>query len=203
MVSEPAAASGASVSSASSSSDPVSAGPSQCQWSPWGSQPSDSVGDGPGSTDDSSASASASSDASASSEASASSAESVSVASSEESVSAGPSQCQWSPWGSHPMDSVGDGPGSTEEVSSASSASSSAVSVEAASSVARGPSQCLDPSQYACHAVCRSSGVRAYQWSPWGSQPMDSVGEGAMLWASTAWSMPRATNVEESFISAV
>jgi hypothetical protein len=71
--------------------------------------------------------------------------------------SRGPSQCQWSPCGSQPMDSVGLGPGSTTSVWS-SSASEAVVAGSAGvvvvtgggSSVAasdvtggRGPSQCL------------------------------------------------------------
>lgn len=48
---------------------------------------------------------------------------------------------QWSPWGSQPMESVGDGPGSS--VCSWSSCSS-AVVVGSGASVVRGPSQCLD-----------------------------------------------------------
>lgn len=46
----------------------------------------------------------------------------------------------------------------------------------------------------------KPAGAGTYQWSPWGSQPVDSVGEGARLWARAAWSMPRATKVEVSFI---
>lgn len=100
----------------------VSAGPSQCQWSPCGSQPTDSVGLGERLAD-------SDSDASPS----VTVVVEVDVASDSDSVVvAGASQCQWSPCGSQPIDSVGLG-GRVSEVDSKS------VSVDVA-----GASQCLN-----------------------------------------------------------
>ena len=65
----------------------------------------------------------------------------VSVAygnSSEDVPVAGASQCQWSPWGSQPTDSVGDGPGSSVPVAASSCSSSDG------SPVAVGSGQCLE-----------------------------------------------------------
>lgn len=60
-----------------------------------------------------------------------------SAGSSEEVAVAGPSQCQWSPCGSQPVDSVGDGPASSVPVLSSCSSSSDG------SEVPVGSEQCL------------------------------------------------------------
>lgn len=52
------------------------------------------------------------------------------------SVDAGPSQCQWSPWGSQPADSLGLGTAGVTLLCSPSS-------VEVEVGVSAGPSQCL------------------------------------------------------------
>lgn len=60
----------------------------------------------------------------------------------DEPVSAGPSQCQWSPWGSQPTDSVGLGEvGVTLDVVSSLEDADAEADAEAA--VDAGPSQCL------------------------------------------------------------
>lgn len=67
-------------------------------------------------------------------------------------VSAGPSQCQWSPCGSHPVDAVGLGP--SVPVPAASVVADAAEAVPFVKGVAAAPSQCLTRDVRGYSGVC-------------------------------------------------
>ena len=91
-------------------------------------------------------------------------------------VDAGPSQCQWSPWGWQPTEAVGLGGREPVPAASAWDLELVVAAPTPAAELVAGPSQC--------------------QWSPCGSQPIDSVGLGARdlvpvaewEWSSSSWS---------------
>ncbi len=118
------------------------AGPSQSQWSPWGTQPIEAVGLGPGSRLEPVTGAFSSwLDVDATGRAD------VVIT---RSVARGSSQSQWSLCGTQPIEAVGLGPGSTLEPDAAGMAVAAPAEL-----VTRGPSQSLESCQLVAHCMLR------------------------------------------------